>query len=204
MGCINSSQPHNNPNELSEFNKPNRTYSIDPNKLDVLLEKNNEDIKDFNLNGINTWAKVVDVYDGDTCRLLFYLNSADILPTKVKTRGIGYNCPEVSPPLKHTQRDLEKAMANKAKNRFLQLVTNQDIDISKNYTKKELAKILKVNTKLIYVKFGIYGKYGRILTEYFTDKHSEKSINQILIDEGYAIKYSGGTRDKFVLTVPYK
>ena len=43
-------------------------YNYDMNKLNNI---NSDDISIFSLNGYSTQAKVVDVYDGDTCTVVF-------------------------------------------------------------------------------------------------------------------------------------
>ena len=44
----------------------------------------------------NTYsAKVVDVYDGDTCSIVIFLNKNF---TKFKLRCLGYDTPEMKPP----------------------------------------------------------------------------------------------------------
>ena len=43
------------------------------------------------------------------------------------------------------------------------------------------------------VKCNEFDKYGRLLVELLNDDN--KTINQMLIDEGYAKAYDGGTKD---------
>lgn len=170
-------------------------------QVKVLISCNKENTYDFSLNGISTWAKVVDAYDGDTFRLMFYMKKRDKDPVRFVVRGNGYNAPEMYPPKSHYDRKTEMTKAIFARNRFIQLSTDCDIKKDMMYSRKEIREILRSNKKLIYVKFYKFGKFGRVLADVYEDKNSDKSINQILIDEGYAVPYNGEGRDKNALTV---
>ena len=52
--------------------------------------------------------------------------------------------------------------------------------------------------QLVYIKCGEFDKYGRLLGTLFINKEDEKSINQLMIDEGYGYEYDGGTKKKFI------
>jgi endonuclease YncB( thermonuclease family) len=156
---------------------------------------NHENIKDFSLNGIKCNAKVVDIYDGDTFRLVFYLEGKLV---KFKVRGYGYNCPEMRPSKNHPDRKEEIEKAIYARNRLLELVTDAKIDLHKNYEKKEIQNILYENKKLVFAHFGNFDKYGRVLTTLYT---KEKAIHDILIEEHLAVPYYGEGRNKLSLTI---
>ena len=53
------------------------------------------------------------------------------------------------------------------------------------------------NTKIIQIICYDFDKYGRLLIE-ISDLDDTKTFNQVLIDEGYAYKYDGGTKKKIV------
>ena len=55
----------------------------------------------FNLIDYSTWVRVVDVYDGDTCKVVFYYRNE---PIKITIRLIDYDTPE----LKFTKTVAEK------------------------------------------------------------------------------------------------
>ena len=153
---------------------------------DEMIEKlklTDNSIPDFCIDGLCTLCKVVDVYDGDTFRVVFYRNKELI---KMKVRGLGYNSPEIHPLHSNLNRNEEIKNAIKAKNRLLQLC-GINIDIEKNYSKEDIRKLLQDNTTLLYIEFGNFDKYGRVLATIYDNK--EKSINQSLIDEKYAVCY---------------
>jgi len=187
MGCCNS-----------------KAIDLPDHQVKALRDCDDEKVPDFSLDGVNTWAKVVDVYDGDTFRLSFFLDKKDTKPVKFKIRGDGYNAPEMYPPKAHLDRETEMSKAILSRNRFIQLATDCDVEIGARYSRKDVKAILQRNKKLIYVRFHGFEKFGRVLAHVYQDSDSKKSINQILIDEGHAVEYHGERRDKNALTVAEK
>ena len=155
----------------------------------------NDDVKDYSLDGVKTWGKIVDMYDGDTCRIILVHN--DILQ-KFECRLVGVDTPEMKPSLSKEHRDQEIINAHKCRNRLLQLVTNchmPSLDVMMK--KPECKKLLDTNTKLIMVKCGEFDKYGRLLVTIFSGEHDQVSANQQLVIENYAKSYDGGKKDVF-------
>lgn len=125
----------------------------------------------FSFNNYTCKVNIVDVYDGDTFTGCFYYNNKLY---KYKFRCLGYDSPEMKPLKINKNRDQEKIEANKAKQRFIELIEN----------------------KLVTVEMGKFDKYGRILaTVYHT--HISNTINDIMIKEGHGVPYSGGTKQVF-------
>lgn len=144
----------------------------------------------------NTYsAKVVDVYDGDTCSIVIFLNKNF---TKFKLRCLGYDTPEMKPPKDCKNRDQLIDMAIKSRNYFISKVTNCNIEINKHYSKSELKELLSQNTKIIKVKSHGWDKYGRFLGEIFINN---KNFNQEMIDKNYGYKYDGGTKKQFSIEI---
>ena len=122
-------------------------------------------------------ARVVDVYDGDTFTALFEYNG-EIM--KYKCRAMGYDCAEMKPKKDDPNRDQEKALALKAKNRFIELIGGEDT--------------------MIQMKCLEFDKYGRILTYVYPlhgDIQNDESINNTMIREGHGKAYSGGTKEEW-------
>jgi|TARA_B110000503_G_scaffold131074_1_gene205184 endonuclease YncB( thermonuclease family) len=110
-------------------------------------------------------AKLDRVVDGDTIDALVDLGF-DIWK-KVRIRMVGMNAPE------SRTKDLEeKKLGLAAKNR--------------------LKEILNSNNDIFTLQSQGVGKYGRCLGEIFIEENI--SINQTLINEGYATEYYGGAR----------
>mgnify|MGYP003344868363 CR=1 FL=1 len=104
-------------------------------------------------------AKVLDVHDGDTITALIDLGFRVQLEAKVRFKGI--NTPEVFGPT--------KPEGLKSKQRVIDLISGKNV-ILKTYKDKQ-------------------EKYGRWLADVFVNETDTKSVNQILLDEGLAIKY---------------
>lgn len=163
--------------------------------LDNELKKLDDTIELFDLKGMEYNAKVVDVYDGDTCTIVIRLNNNW---TKFKLRALGYDTPEMKPSKDINNRDELINMAIKSRNYYTSRITNCDIDLAKHYNKKEMKELLKNNTKLVKVKSYGWDKYGRFLGEIFVD---QVNINEEMIDKQYAYRYDGGTKKTFDIKI---
>ena len=138
-------------------------YNYDMNKLNNI---NSDDISIFSLNGYSTQAKVVDVYDGDTCTIVFKWEGKY---RKFKCRCYGYDSPEMKPRLNIENRDEIKENAVKAKERLIELTKN-----------------------VIRIECMDFDKYGRLLVKLY--KNNNSLINDIMINEGHGYVYHGGTK----------
>jgi endonuclease YncB( thermonuclease family) len=114
-------------------------------------------------------CKVVDVYDGDTVTLIFPMYGKLV---KHRCRLAGINCAEM-----RTRNPVEKEVALKT---------------------KDFVEARTLN-KIIYMKCGDWGNFGRLLgTLYLTkdDLDRGKSLNQAIIDRGLAYEYDGKSYKK--------
>lgn len=134
---------------------------------DFLKSVEYDNINFFSLNGLNVWAKVVKVYDGDTVTLVFFVNDK---PFKFRCRLNGIDCAE-----KKSEDEAEVIHANRAIERLNEMIDND----------------------LIYVKCKRFDKYGRVLVDLFDCDDSEFSFNDLLIGEGLAYHYKGNKRTPF-------
>ena len=123
------------------------------------------EIPKFSFDGVEKNARIYKVYDGDTCTLLFRWKKQNI---NISCRIFGIDTPEL-----RTKNPKEKKAGYKAKEFLEGLI---------------LEKVLKV-------KFGKNGKYGRPLVEIFLP--NGQSISDIMIVNKYAKPYFGGKKDKF-------
>ena len=118
-------------------------------------------------------VKCVDVYDGDTVKLAFHIHNNASFPIGVfNCRLNGIDTPEIK-----TKNTLEKEAGYKAR----------------EYVRNECLG------KCLWAKIQNGDKYGRLLVEIFTTPVISEctSVNQKLIELGYAKKYDGGTKEKF-------
>lgn len=153
----------------------------------------NTDIEQFTLNGYKTQGKIVDIHDGDTCRIVLIF--CDLTLKKFDCRLVGLDTPEIRPLKSKPNRDVEILNANRARNRLIQLGTNCECsDLNKCLKDKDCKSLLDTNTKIINVECLNFDKYGRLLVKLNSDNIY---INQCLIDEGFANPYDGGTKETF-------
>ena len=126
----------------------------------------------FTLEGQTKLCKVVDIYDGDTCRVVFNHNGCI---NKWNVRMNGYDSPEMRPSRSLPNREEIKKKAVESKEFLRSLVANSP-------------------EQLVYVKCGGFDKYGRLLGELYVNLEDEKSVNQQMIDNGHGYEYHGGTK----------
>ena len=152
----------------------------------------NDTVNEFSLNGDVHVGKIVSCYDADTVRIVILFG--DKL-TKFNCRLMGIDTPEMKPSRSKPNRIEEKKKAKLARNRLVQLATSCNIEADKLYKKKEIQRhIDSENNKLITVKCFEFDKYGRLLIE-ICENTDSKPYNYILVDEGHAKPYDGGTKD---------
>lgn len=138
------------------------------------LRKCDKKTKAFSLEGLVKLCKVVDVYDGDTCRVVFEHNGSF---NKWTIRMTGYDTPEIRPRKNLPNREEIKAKARESRD-FLK------------------SKIMGYPEQLVFIKCACFDKYGRLLGEIFTDKELTYNINLLMITAGYGYPYDGGTKKK--------
>ena len=150
-----------------------KNVTLDENmfkKLHEIVER--ESMPCFSFNEKTFYGIPTNIYDGDTFSLIFEYNGETI---KYRCRCFGYDSPEMKPSLQNPNRDKEKDLAKLAKTRFTELLT-------------------KNPNGVIRVKCYKFDKYGRILVDIWNDV-DEKSVNDIMIEEGHGKKYDGGKKE---------
>ena len=143
----------------------------DSHELVCKLNNCGNNIPIFTLENEVKLCRVVDIYDGDSCRVVF--EHKGIL-NKWNIRMNGYDSPEIRPLLKLKNRDEIKKKAIEAKDYLKSLIMNEN--------------------QLVYLKCSKFDKYGRVLGDIFINKYDTKSVNEIMIDNDYAYEYHGGTK----------
>jgi len=121
-------------------------------------------------------AKIVSVYDGDTCNAIFRLS--DTQPFyNYKVRLTGIDTPEMKPPVTTPNRDQIIAKAKLARDFIKEKTCNQHVML-------ELQGL---------------DKYGRVLAKIYlsTRPTPESCINTLLINAGLAYDYDGGTKKEW-------
>jgi micrococcal nuclease len=114
-------------------------------------------------------AKVKRVVDGDTIDA--YIDLGFNVHVDKRIRFMGIDTPE------SRTRDLtEKRYGLGAKYRLIEM--------------------LEANGNVFVLKSHGTGKFGRVLGELFHHHEDDYSINQMLIDEGHAVAYFGGSKQE--------
>lgn len=144
----------------------------------------------FSFSGVETLARVTDVHDGDTCKVVFNIpGTQDIRRFTIRLQGL--DTPEIT-----SNDEVEKKKAVRARNRLLNWLSPKEFDVDGDYSKKEILDKLKRNEAYAILKIGDFDKYGRLLGTLFKNSHpNEVSINEILVRENFAKPYDGGTKD---------
>ena len=135
-----------------------------------LLNSNNKTPL-FSLDGKTKLCKVVDVYDGDSCKVVFRHSNK---LCRWNIRMAGYDSPEMRPSRNKIGREKEIEAAKKARDYLISLVKNEN--------------------QLVYIKCGEFDKYGRLLGKLYINKDDNKSVNDLMIENKHAYSYDGGTK----------
>ena len=118
----------------------------------------------------NYSAKVLRVVDGDTCDAMIDLGFDTWVKKRIRFYGVD--------TWESRTRNLEeKKKGLAAKDYVKDLLENSD------------------EGKFVLKSYGV-GKYGRVLGELFV-KGNEKSVNDLLIENGHAYEYEGGKKKVF-------
>ena len=146
-----------------------------------------KDVPQYTLEGKQFIGKVVDVYDGDTCKIIFLQDGNFIRYT---CRLLGIDTPEMKSKTDN---------AYKARNRLIQLATNIPIELDNKGSHPATTKLVQGNTKLVRVNCYEFDKYGRLLVKIYdcTDTDCITDINNILVTEKLANNYDGGHKEGF-------
>jgi len=141
-----------------------------------LLRKANDSIKPYNMDGVQCYGVLVNVYDGDTFKAVVYHNRRF---KKLTFRPIGYDTPEMKPLKSMENREAHIEKAKEARQKFIDLCGGMH--------------------SYIFLRCGKYDKYGRVLVHVTNRRYSRKTINDLMLESGLANPYNGGTKLEFTL-----
>jgi len=132
-------------------------------------EKYNNKTPLFTLEGSFVQGKIVDVYDGDTVKIVLNLSiNSDYYRWNCRLSGI--NTPEI-----RTKNTKEKEFGLLVRDKLKERIEN----------------------KILLIKCGEFDKYGRLLVEIYENNGELLSINNWLIENNYAKPYDGGTKEEW-------
>ncbi len=146
--------------------------------LDILRRVKDSDVGEFSLKGNRLVAKIVDIYDGDTIKAVFYMPGTNEL-VKFSCRLVDIDAAE----LRRQGTSSFSSSAYAARNRLCELVTSCSTPLPafgrlKNHIDKE-------NTKLVTLICGDFDKYGRLVVKIESE---DGDINLTLLEEGHCVK----------------
>ena len=124
----------------------------------------------YGFEGQQLLAKIVSVYDGDTCSAAVRINGFYQI---IKVRCYGYDSPEMRPSKKDANRDAEIALAKEAKAALERMVLN----------------------KIVQLKMHGFDKYGRFLGTIYCRRFWRMiDVNAAMVAGGHGVPYLGGTK----------
>lgn len=144
-----------------------------------LVNDNDKTIKPLSLDGEIMYGKVVDIYDGDTCKIIMPFKSCLY---RWNCRLLGIDTPEL-----RTKNEKEKECGYFVRDRLRELILNN----------------------IVIVRCHQFDKYGRLLVTIYNHNSNIKlqksllenvtssqvsSVNDWLIEKKYAYSYDGGTK----------
>ncbi len=159
--------------------------------IDTLKYLTNNDVQEFSLKDKEFHGKVVDVYDGDTCKIIFYNNETNQF-LKFCCRLNGIDTPELKPSKTKENREQEIILAKQCRNKLISLCCNNNPTVyDENYR-----QVLETNNHIVKIKCHDFDKYGRLLVDIFDIEQTEPytSFNEILVKQGLAKEYHGGKK----------
>jgi endonuclease YncB( thermonuclease family) len=136
----------------------------------------------FSLCGTATWARVVQIYDGDTMTCVLPVLGAHY---KFAVRMAGIDACEM-----RSSNAAAKARAVLARDRVFERITGCN-PMGKN--KKEMAEVLENDVHLVWLECQGWDKYGRLMGCACISPGHE-SLAEMLMREKLAYAYSGGSK----------
>ena len=171
-------QNNQNINSISSNNSNNDSNNnISNNTPEILSRLKEQTINTpvLSLEGYYSVAKVVSVYDGDTCRVVIPFKGEFY---KWNVRLDGYDTPEMRPSRSKPNRDIEIAAAKAAKRYLMSLV-------------------MESPNQIVYIKCKDFDKYGRLLASIYIHPEDTVSVNEMMVQKGHGYIYDGGTKRVF-------
>jgi endonuclease YncB( thermonuclease family) len=143
----------------------------------------------FSLFGINTYARVASIHDGDTLTCIIPIFNQFF---KFTLRLDGIDTCEMT-----SENPVNKQTAILARNRLIELVsdgTSTLLDQKLFDNRKSVCDFFDKNVCIVWLECGNFDKYGRLLVKAKLHQHDSIYFAQTLIDEHLAYKYDGGKK----------
>ena len=147
--------------------------------LKDLKKVQNDDIDVFTLEGLKTKAKVISVHDGDTLDVVFYIYGDNLV--RYTCRLLGYDAPELTSKKKNPSLRLRALRTRDFLAHLCMGDDPDDFDDNGTWEKYDLQELLDESRNLVYVEFGEFDSFGRVLATIKTSPRGE-SINDMVSD----------------------
>lgn len=156
-----------------------------------LANQDFDNTQPFTLAGKKGWARVVDVYDGDTVTLVFYVFDGYY---RFSARMYGIDTAEMRGGTAGS-----KELAAAARARLVDMVTGGSLSKDKVATmnRSELRRALCKDACIVYVECLDFDKYGRLLVKIRVNPEACDTCTDVLIREGLGYAYYGATKESF-------
>jgi endonuclease YncB( thermonuclease family) len=167
-------------------------YTI--NKMENVIDKYEKydiDTAEFSFDGIQSYARLVDVYDGDTitCVLNIFDNYY-----KLKFRLYGIDTMEMK-----EQNVQVKQKALEARKKVIDILCG-DNNLPINVSRNNIQEYLKNNIIIVWIECLNFDKYGRILCKaYNKENKNGNDVSSILLECNLAVKYDGGKKQQTLI-----
>jgi endonuclease YncB( thermonuclease family) len=145
----------------------------------------------FSLNGVNCWGRLVGVHDGDSITVVMNeVTCNDRSFFKYNLRLNGINAPEL-----RSSDPVVRLAAVRSRNRLLEILTAGDVRVADGATGTQIDAALNDAGKVytVWVKCLENEKYGRTLAEVYAQQGRDVSANTMMLQEGHAVRYLGGS-----------
>lgn len=140
----------------------------------------------FSFVGLECWARLLNVLDGDTVTVAAEVSPGQVCKISLRLEGI--DAPEMTSKVQET-----KLKAEFARGRLVQILApDVPIELGKHITRSEMCYLLQKDVNVVFIKCGKMDKYGRVLGKVFNSL--EQYAGDLLVQEGHAIPYDGGTK----------
>ena len=123
-------------------------------------------------------ARVIDVYDGDTCTIVFLMGKKNYIKLKLRINGV--DTPELR-PRRDGRTDEELQLEKRVAAEIKGVVSNMILD------------------RILPVKIEKWDKYGgRVNGHIYLDETCKTTLTDFLLDKGFAKPYDGGKKDEWI------
>jgi endonuclease YncB( thermonuclease family) len=142
------------------------------------------DPPEFSFNGVKCWARLLDVYDGDTVTVGVPISSIcgkndNAEFRKINIRVLGIDTPEI--------KSKDKEAALEARNTAFTFLTGLEFS---GKIKDQLAS----TNCIVWIELGKNDKYGGRYLGIVRKEENGMSLSQFMLNTGMAKYYNGGTK----------